>query len=155
MSCSLDYCDKPVKCRGYCNGHYHQLYRGEDLRPLRQPKIGCSFEGCDRKHIANGLCGRHNQQRLEGKELSEIGNYRGDEVSYRALHTRIGNARGSAAEQICVDCGEQASDWAYTYGCPNEKQSAFGPYTTDMSRYQPMCRPCHKLFDLAAGLVPA
>lgn len=154
MKCALSYCDKPVKCRGLCNAHCSQQYRGEELRPLRQPKTGCNFKGCQRPHQAKGWCSRHYQQILEGKQPTKILPYRDESVSYEALHTRIKRARGRAAQYNCVECDGPADDWAYTYGCPRETQSPRGPYTTDISRYQPMCRSCHRSFDNSVGRVP-
>lgn len=33
-TCSFESCDKPIKGKGLCTGHYKQLHRGEELRPL-------------------------------------------------------------------------------------------------------------------------
>ncbi|AEK09202.1 hypothetical protein FGG24_gp03 [Mycobacterium phage JC27] len=154
--CSLPYCDKKFLAKGLCNAHYHQQRRGEELRPIQQFRYRCKFEGCDRPHQAKGYCGRHYQQQLLGRPVTPIGNYRSDEVSYGALHTRIRSSRGSAHEHKCYGCGEAARDWAYMYGDPDEKTSPTGQvYSTDIYRYEPMCRPCHRTFDNAVGRVPA
>lgn len=72
--CEFEGCDKKHSAKGYCAGHYYQLYRGEELRPLRI-KIkydGCSFEGCDREEYANGYCQAHDRQRRHGEEIREL-----------------------------------------------------------------------------------
>jgi hypothetical protein len=49
-----------------------------------------------------------------------------------------------------VACGKKAQHWAYQYVDANrEKQSEYGPYSTDLSDYAPMCSACHVAFDLA------
>jgi hypothetical protein len=41
-------------------------------------------------------------------------------------------------------------DWAYDYSDPNARSDARrGPYSLDLNRYIPLCRSCHKRFDLA------
>jgi len=34
--CSFESCDKPIEAKGLCKGHYYQLRRGQELRPLRK-----------------------------------------------------------------------------------------------------------------------
>lgn len=44
-TCSLDYCDRPVKAVGLCEGHYTQHWRGKPLTPLRtKSKRGAPIE---------------------------------------------------------------------------------------------------------------
>lgn len=57
-------------------------------------------------------------------------------LTYSSLHRRVQEARGKASAQNCVDCGEQARDWA----------NLTGNYA-DPSDYQPMCRRCHLEMD--------
>ena len=33
--CTFDGCEQPHEARGYCDGHYHQQWRGKPLTPLR------------------------------------------------------------------------------------------------------------------------
>lgn len=74
--------------------------------------------------------------------------WRGDAVSYFAVHERIKRKLGSAKNYQCA-CGQPARQWAYDRTDPNELRDATGPYSTDLNRYQPMCVPCHKRMDLA------
>lgn len=82
--CSFPGCDNPTRriSSKYCNGHYQQTQRGEELRPLRfrgpnktpreYPVKLCSFPGCDNNHHGNGWCSGHFQQELKGKELTPL-----------------------------------------------------------------------------------
>ena len=72
-------CLRRHKARGYCNGHYWQIRRGEELRPLRgaQGERGCAFtstEGarCDRPHKVGGYCNGHAQQVRRGVDLKPL-----------------------------------------------------------------------------------
>lgn len=77
--------------------------------------------------------------------------WRGNDVSYRVLHQRIRFHRGKASEHACAECGTVAKDWAYDGTDVNAKVGltggSFCEYSTDESKYVPMCRPCHKVFD--------
>lgn len=124
----------------------------------------CTVEGCSSAHNAKGLCNAHYNRmkrhgsldkRVRRQAGSANNNYVGDQAAYTTVHSRLRSQRGKASQQVCVECSAVAEDWAYMYGCPNDKQSKFGPYSTDLSQYQPMCRPCHKVFDYHAGQVPA
>lgn len=125
----------------------------------------CTVDGCTDAHNAKGLCNTHYHRMRRNGTLSarpippQSGqgnfNWRGDNAAYTTVHSRLVAARGKAARLDCVDCGGRARDWAYTNDCPNEKPSKFGPYSTDLGRYQPMCTSCHHKFDYKAGLVPA
>lgn len=71
--------------------------------------------------------------------------------SYQALHDRLRRYRGRASEHTCVGCGGQAQDWAYDHSDPGQLVTKVGKkqiaYSTDLSRYQPMCRSCHHRLD--------
>jgi hypothetical protein len=49
----------------------------------------------------------------------------------------------------CSSCGKQAQEWAYTGGCPAELIDLGKRYSTDQSRYTPMCVSCHRRHDRA------
>ena len=58
-------CIRPMKAKGYCEGHYQRLKRGQDpnlpLRPanrFRQDR--CSK--CEKRHVAMGFCQSHYDQ---------------------------------------------------------------------------------------------
>ncbi len=71
--CSFGECDREANRGAYCQGHYQQRRRGQELVPLRQlgPKP-CDFDGCDRPHLARGLCKGHYQQQRDGGELTPL-----------------------------------------------------------------------------------
>lgn len=67
MECSVKTCEKPVRARGLCPGHYDRLLKhGSPLpdKPLRVFKhVGtCCVEVCDRKIFAKGYCAAHWQR---------------------------------------------------------------------------------------------
>ena len=72
--CSFEGCDRPVKSRDLCGGHYKQKLNLQELRPLNQPgrprvvKRKCKFEGCIRISSCKGYCESHYDQfRRTGK----------------------------------------------------------------------------------------
>ena len=74
-TCSFDGCNRLMRTKDLCGGHYEQQRRGAELTPLRSysaPEF-CTFDGCGRKHKAKGLCVGHWTQQYEGKELLPIG----------------------------------------------------------------------------------
>lgn len=69
--CSFEGCEKNVRARGYCAGHWRQQHVGEELRPInrQQRRDGqCYVEGCDRDIYAKRLCGMHYQRVLMNGE---------------------------------------------------------------------------------------
>lgn len=87
---------------------------------------------------------------LRGAELPQ---WTGHDASYQATHARLRNTRGRASDRACVGCDRPATEWAYDLSDPiHEKRSAEGlAYSTDLSRYQPMCRSCHRFHDTTAA----
>lgn len=61
MKCLFKDCKNLHLAKGYCGGHYSQLSRGGELKPLR--KIGlyefCTVSSCSEKHAAKGYCKKH------------------------------------------------------------------------------------------------
>lgn len=71
--------------------------------------------------------------------------------AYIHAHERIRKVRGKASAQKCVHCSEQASDWAYNHRAPDPLEitdDAGLVYSNDPSFYLPMCRKCHRQFDV-------
>ena len=118
--CQIDECGRRCVGRGMCDMHYRRWRRWGDPRVTHpNPRVGPS----------NG--------RWAGG-------------SYITAHIAVARERGKASEQDCVECGETAAHWAYTHDDPNELRSRQGwPYSLDVARYVPMCRTCHKRYDLA------
>ena len=65
------------------------------------------------------------------------GSWRGDQCSYKGMHSRVYRARGKASAQPCAHCGGQARDWAAKHGEDPGLPSS----------YLPLCKPCHKTYD--------
>lgn len=66
MECVIDGCEKPVKARGWCCGHYARWTKhGDPLGSSNRKRGGkvkyekCVIEGCGKKHIAKGYCQMH------------------------------------------------------------------------------------------------
>ena len=56
--CSIEDCNRPVRCRGWCKMHYTRWSRHGD--PLfTSHKSECSIGGCYLKHVAKGFCIKH------------------------------------------------------------------------------------------------
>lgn len=70
-------------------------------------------------------------------------------VSYETVHARLRRLRGRARDQKCIQCGEQAQQWAYQGGDPDERRHPRHdyPYSLELDRYAPMCMSCHRLLD--------
>lgn len=60
--CTFPECANPEFNPGVCAGHYYQLNRGEELRPLFQ-RFPCKANGCSKTYPirkgSNGLCSNH------------------------------------------------------------------------------------------------
>ena len=73
----------------------------------------------------------------------------GQTVGYKGAHSRVRAVKGSAAEHLCIDCGNPAKHWSYDHTDPDEHTSDSGPFSLHPDRYQPRCHKCHRNFDLA------
>ncbi|ANC30842.1 hypothetical protein [Isoptericola dokdonensis] len=76
-----------------------------------------------------------------------------DTPTYEAVHRRLRASLGRAADHVCATCGEQAAEWAYDHGDPEEFEGTSGGrrgavvYSIDPERYRPLCLPCHRRED--------
>ena len=73
--CSFDGCSNHVCAKKLCQGHYRQLRRGGELRPLGLPRElrgeRCEIEGCTRGAKVDGLCREHDRRkRVHGDPLA-------------------------------------------------------------------------------------
>lgn len=161
--CSVEGCGRKHWATGLCNTHLARANRLGDPGPAEvreyHERGPCTVAGCDQTTEARGLCAMHYMRdRRTGSPLVVRSTSKGDAVSYAGAHSRVRDLRGRPSAYACVDCGEQAMDWAYDHGDPGEKHDERGrPYSTNPDRYRPMCRPCHGRFDtehrrLAAAL---
>lgn len=55
--CTIETCQKPAKCRGWCRSHYERWQRHGD--PEFTYPTTCTVDGCDRPHCAKGWCSLH------------------------------------------------------------------------------------------------
>lgn len=145
-------CGNPVVSRSpldvVCDAH------GQDV---------CGLAGCLRARMPGSrgstyaLCSLHAKRRYaHGDPFYERPlvvpyepRYRTAQPAYRTAHQRVQRAKGRAARRNCVDCGEQARDWSYVGGDPNELvDPASGlTYSTRVDLYVPRCRGCHVEYD--------
>ncbi len=158
--CNYGHCRQPLASKLRCAEH---RYAGS---PPAERRI-CDASSCDRPAKSKGLCNTHNERRRKGILVATMtidspiikkgtlsgpdsGRWAGDQVTYAGAHHRMRFTMGSARRQKC-SCGRGAHGWAYDYTDPNEKldDSTGLLYSTDMSRYKPMCGSCHKKHDNA------
>jgi len=164
--CEVEGCEALSRNKGrarLCEMHYYRLRRTgttDTTRPWHR-RGSCSVDGCDSPERHDGVCIRHwtrirrhgdpdtvlPRPSLSGEQSAS---WTGDDATYVAMHSRVRKARGPAKLLACADCGSQARHWSYDRTDPGEKQSELGPYSTDLSHYEPRCVPCHKRFDLDA-----
>lgn len=157
-TCSVEGCSRPHRGRGFCDGHLRRYLSTGVPGPAefepRRPGATCSVEGCDGPHAGRGLCDKHLQRlRSTGDPLTPLPErgptWTGDNATYNAVHLRLRIARGPAANLPCAHCGGTADHWAYDHAEPNERRDEKGrPYSTDLARYLPLCKTCHRRFDV-------
>jgi hypothetical protein len=162
--CTVSGCTKPAdrKILGLCEAHYYQQRRhgqitSVEIKPYGTP--GCKEPGCDSPHDSLGWCSMHYTRWQRHGDPQEVGkpdprpgplnpNWRGDDANYYSVHDRMRRARGPASAHACLHCGAFADEWAYDHTDPDELCGADGlPYSTDQSRYIPLCHRCHRQFD--------
>lgn len=71
-------------------------------------------------------------------------------ASGQAIHSRLYREYGYAKEHLCIQCDNEALDWAYLYTAGDDEVRINGrqPWSPNMEDYAPMCRSCHSRFDL-------
>jgi len=142
--------------RGMCPGHYHRWYRtgntgSPTIKPLNHNKPrnhGCKATDCDSTHYAKGYCTRHYTQAHKWGVVDQPDRrLSGHNITYTGMHKRIKDKRGKASQHQCINCDNQANEWAYNHQDPNQLTETRGgktkPYSPDHSFYDPMCKRCH------------
>jgi hypothetical protein len=46
--------------------------------------------------------------------------WQGNDIGYAAAHYRVNALHGPASNHSCVECGDEAEQWSYIGGCPND-----------------------------------
>ena len=175
--CTVEGCFKGQRAQGLCHAHLTRLKKYGDIEGRALPPLRvdgeCGVLGCQREAASvvagSKLCvlhrGRLRRNGEVGPALPLVSQdpstrRRGSDSprwnpnpGYDAVHQRVRSSRGPASRQQCVNCGHQAAHWAYDHGDGKELyervNGSVTPYSLDIERYQPMCSPCHKRFDLA------
>lgn len=168
--CSADGCELPRYCKGFCVKHYERVKKyGTTEIAHPHGRVGCLIDGCDGEHRSLGYCGTHyHRLRVYGdpnisrphqnppvRYGPDCHSWKGDEIGYWGAHGRVRSAKGPAKDYPCSHCQSQATDWAYDHTDPDPKYAVLFwsgrdrtvPYSTDPSRYIPLCKPCHVGFD--------
>lgn len=156
-TCSVPGCGEPVNVKRLrlCRMHYMRWYRTGDAgmaaKQRQQPPAACTFPNCPNPPpYRRGLCSMHDKRRRKHGDPALGARPPADAVGYLGVHHRLRQLRGDAGEHACQHCKDRAYDWAYDHGDPDERQDPRrGPYSLDPDRYLPLCRSCHKRFDLA------
>ena len=158
--CSIDGCDAPARGRGWCQKHWKRWRKyGDPLGKsnFKQIKRDCQIQGCDRPYHANGYCGYHGYRAKKyGDPLAQgpgrhTGRKRMKNPSYAGVHKRLLRDIGKATQFDCSDCGNQAEEWSYNGGAPDEswwnRDGIWMAYTTNQNYYSPRCKKCHRRHD--------
>jgi hypothetical protein len=160
--CNVEGCDRQNRItRGMCWAHYMRWLSRGDPGPAEigaYGRTGCQVSGCGRKHFTHGFCKLHFGRWKSNGDPLVIGGrgathhlWAGGNVGYGGLHDRLRRTRGSASAHACQHCAQPAEEWAYDHTDPQEHwdRGQNLPYSTDFSRYIPLCKSCHGTFDWA------
>lgn len=116
--CSVPTCAQPLEARGWCLAHYRRASRRNWADPT-----------------------------LDGRDGSP--GPRVERPNYNSAHDRVRALHGSSTLWLCVSCAAPAQDWAYLHTDERELRTGRGyAYSADPNHYVPMCKSCHKTFDL-------
>jgi hypothetical protein len=155
-TCSFDGCERDRICKALCSGHYAQLLRGRDLRPLRtvfqHPEFADKTERvclCGKSFtarpsaLARGagkFCSKECYRKLGRAPRGEqSASWKDDAVGYAALHYWVRSEKGAPVR--CEFCGVTTGrlEWA----------NASHEYRRDVTDWISLCKPCHSRYDMA------
>lgn len=155
-TCTIDGCEKSVRCRGLCKNHYDRLLKhgdplggGPDHQP--PPDDGmCTIDGCENEHYARGWCNKHYLRwRHHGDPLAVLppsgGHAPYEVVGYEGLHSRVEKERGPAASYACAHADETCKGIMQWANISQEYR--------DVNDFMPLCKSHHRWYD-CPGLVP-
>jgi hypothetical protein len=106
--CSVETCDRPVQCRGWCSTHYARVLATGDVRAhipiggLPKPKM-CTVESCSNKSAIRGWCATHYYR------WKKTGDVRAEAPIVPRRPARCGTNGGAHAhrrrgEELCAPC---------------------------------------------------
>ena len=115
-TCSIDGCEKPVRCRSLCSVHYRRMLRHGDpeyVVPRPQYGLTCSVDGCEKDADTRGLCSAHYTRLLRYGEVGTAEPLRGGDMAPRFWRH--------------VDKGAPGGCWQWTAG---GNQLGYGQFRT-------------------------
>lgn len=135
--CSGPECNRPVRCRGVCRGHYKQLLKGDTLKKLRGERATCKAKGCEQLSHAKNLCPKHYARLRASGDYSTT-----SKETAESLQRRM-----RLAVKFCADCGalkrfcdfykSEANRDGLTYmckACMSESQAAWHSKNKEKNR---------------------
>jgi hypothetical protein len=142
--CEVEMCGEPHVARGLCRRHYEK-WNKENYNHTRRCEVIEHGKMCGRPHKGRGMCVMHlTRHQKHGDPLHLAKSGPPPTNTYGAIHRRLRDAQGPASAYACTDCPQQASEWSYTHGCPEELTDPRGyPYCLHTEHYVPRCVPCH------------
>lgn len=103
--CSFNECDRPVKSRGFCSGHYKQHYDGRPLVPLRYKNF--VVDG----HKRCRVCGETKPIDQFGKKLHYVTEHcracRGLKLRAETYGLTVDEVREMVDQDTCECCGAE------------------------------------------------
>ena len=147
-TCSVEGCGEKHYAHGLCRRH---------RRSGGGAAAECSISGCVKPAEARGWCNKHwlrwrrNGDPNVAKRDWTTGIWSAS-VSYSGAHMRVRAERGPASKFSCTKCSKRAQEWAYDHADGAALLETRGvtalSYSADPAHYIPMCKSCHKRFDL-------
>lgn len=137
VTCLVDECLSPVRCRGLCNRHYQRQLKGLVLEAT--PKFSrsgvCTVDGCDRKRDRAGLCSMHYDRSRKTDLCPECGDHKyRQSIRCGACSTRHRQA-SLPTEKTCSRCREIKP--IGSFGLRIARQGA--------AKYRARCRECEAI----------
>ena len=123
--------------------------------------LECTVEGCTNGQHSRGWCTKHylrnyhhGSPTYKRPRAIKAATAARDRVprSYVTAHRWLKKQRGLAVLHTCIDCGQQAAEWSYTYDgeahSDDHGEHMGKPWSPDPEQYEPRCHRCHKHFDM-------